>query len=91
MEAHTRFEESGEEEPPDDLLEPLRGSRTLARDLARDLGHRLGRVLFDLVRSGRTDACGLRRLFTRTLDPESAPGTVTRYLRGELPIIREEE
>lgn len=82
LDAHRRFETSGQASVPDGIAEPLRRSRLLRRCLARDLGHRLGRVLFQRVRTGRLDRRGLRSLFTRTLPPRKAARTVIDLLRA---------
>ena len=81
LEEHRRFEASRRALPPDELLQPLRGSRPLRRSLARDLGQRLGRVLFERVRGADLEPRQLRNLFMRSLDPSSAPRYVLQLLR----------
>ena len=75
------FEASGASDPPEALLERLRGSGELRRTLARELGRRLGRILYERVVRGRISPRGLRALFTRDLDPPRARREVVRLLR----------
>ncbi len=79
--AHQELERSSCRTPPEELMEPLRGSRALSRSLARRLGRRLGESLYQRVLSGRLDAGGLRKLFARPFAMEQAPGLVLRLLR----------
>jgi hypothetical protein len=81
LESHRRFEATTRLTLPGELAEPLHRSRTLRRSLARDLGHRLGRVLFDLVESGRISRRGLRTVFSRSLEAPAARLAVLRWLR----------
>ncbi len=83
MSRHLEVERSGRWNPPEDLLEPLRGSRRLSRELAERLGRHLGEILYRRVLSGRLAAGGLRKLFSRPFLPEQAPGTVLRLLRQD--------
>ncbi len=85
MAAHRRFEASAVAGPPEEVLEPLRRSRASRRMLAMDLGRRLGDLLFDLVREGRIGRAGIRRLFSRRLDPPMARRFIVGLLRGRLP------
>jgi hypothetical protein len=82
LETHRRLEQSDAAEPDDAMLEALRGSRDLRRALARDLGARLGALLVERVRSGRLDRSGLRRLFTRPLQPAHAARDLLNLIRG---------
>ncbi len=81
LEAHRRFEESGDVEPPAKLMGPLRRLRSLRRALARDLGQRIGRVVVERVRRGEIDRRGLRHMFSRPLVPARAQRLVLELLR----------
>lgn len=79
---HRRFEDSPMRRLPAELIEPLEQSRPLRRRLARELGLRLGRELYGRIRRDELDARGLRRLFSRPLEPRKAQGFVIQLLRG---------
>jgi hypothetical protein len=81
LESHRAFVGSRAAEPPESLLRPLRGGRGRRRALARGLGRQLGAQLYERILDGRLDAAGLRRLFTRDLDPPRARREVIRLLR----------
>jgi hypothetical protein len=81
MDAHRTFETSGDADPPEALLVPLRRSSETRRALARELGRKLGRILYERVVRGRITPRGLRMLFTRDLDPPRARREVVRLLR----------